>query len=210
MTAIEVGRLLRAGVTGFIAGCRVSKSLEPSFGSLVRVPVEAGYDIYGIVHDINIEDDGLVRQLVTAEVLDEGIIADNRVNRNVPIEVSVLAVGYCQAGQVYHLLPPRPPLSLDLIYLCDPQEILHFTSHGRFGYFRHLIRAVELPVGELLAAHLKQARQAHLSAGDQDWFQKASQEVIVLLRDDYPLLMSVLGALSEVEGLIGGSGNGSI
>jgi hypothetical protein len=210
MTAIEVGRLLRAGVTGFIAGCRVSKNLEPSFGCLVRVPVEAGYEIYGLVHDINIEDDGLVRQLVTAEVVDEGIIADNRINRNVPIEVSVLAVGYCQESRVYHLLPPRPPLSLDLMYLCDPQEILQFTSQGRFGYFRHLIRAVELPVGELLAAHLKQARYAHLSAGSSDWFQKAAQELIILLRDDYPLLMSVLGALGEVDGFYGGNGYGSL
>jgi hypothetical protein len=200
MTAIEVGRLLRAGVTGFIAGCRVSNNHAPSFGSLVRVPVDAGYDIYGLVHDIQIEDDGLVRQLVTAEVVDDGVIADNRVNRNVPIEISVLSVGYCQKGRVYHLLPPRPPLSLDLMYLCEPQEIQQFTSQGRFGYFRHLIRAVEVPVGELLAAHLKQARQAHIYAGSQDWFQRASQEIIILLRDDYPLLMSVLGALGEIDG----------
>jgi hypothetical protein len=206
MKAIEVGRLLRAGVTGFIAGCRVTKNIEPSFGSLVRVPVSAGYDIYGLVHDIHIEDDGLVRQLVTAEVVDESIIADNRENRNVPIEVSVLAVGYCQQDQVYHLLPPRPPLSLDLMYLCGREEILKFTSQGRFGYFRHLIRAVDLPVGELLAAHLKQAGEAHLSSGSPDWFQRASQELIVLLRDDYPLLMSVLGALGEVDGVFGGNG----
>jgi hypothetical protein len=210
MKAIEVGRLLRAGVTGFVAGCRVSNTVEPSFGSLVRVPVDPGYQIYGLVYDIHIEDDGLIRQLVTAQVVDDSIIADNRVNRNVPIEISVLSVGYCQASRMYHLLPPRPPLSLDLMYLCELEEVLQFTSHGRFGYFRHLIRAAELPVGELLAAHLKQAQESHLSVGNSDWFQKAAQELIILLRDDYPLLMSVLGALGEVGGIQGGNGYGTI
>ena len=33
---IEIGRLLRAGTTGFIAGCRVSQFTVPALGSLVR------------------------------------------------------------------------------------------------------------------------------------------------------------------------------
>ena len=32
MTQIEIGRLLRAGTTGFIAGCRVNQLEAPSFG----------------------------------------------------------------------------------------------------------------------------------------------------------------------------------
>ncbi|MEJ2302106.1 MAG: hypothetical protein P8Y14_11320, partial [Anaerolineales bacterium] len=153
---------------------------------------------YGLIHDIHIDDDGLVRQLVTAGGVDEGIIADNRVNRNVPVEMSVLAVGYRQDGQIYHLLPPRPPLSLDLIYLCSDEELRQFTSAGRYGYFRHILRANDLPVGELLAAHLQQARAAHVADGDVDWSNNATRELITLLRDDYPTLMSVLSALSDV------------
>jgi hypothetical protein len=34
---------------------------------------------------------------------------------------------------------------------------------------------------------------------DKTWKDKATQEVITLLRDDYPTLMSVLGALSDVS-----------
>jgi hypothetical protein len=198
MRTIEIGRLLRAGTTGFVVGCRVSQLTAPSFGGLVRVPLENGYQIYGLIHNIHIDDDGLVRQLVTAGEVEESIIADNRVNRNIPVEVSVLSVGYCQNDRVFHLLPPRPPLSLDVIYMCEPEEIISFTSAGRFGYFRHVLRANELPVGELLAAHLKQAREAHLAAGSTQWEKQAMQELIILLRDDYPTLMSVLGALSEV------------
>ncbi len=198
MKTVEIGRLLRAGTSGFIVGCRVAQLNAPSFGSLVRVPVDPGYQIYGLIHDIHLDDDGLVRQLVTADGVDDNIIADNRVNRNIPLEISVLSVGYRQGGKIYHLLPPRPPLSLDLIYLCDAGEVCEFTSAGRFGYFRHILRAKELPVGEILAAHLKQAQEAHCSAGSQDWFPAATQELITLLRDDYSTLMAVLGAIGDI------------
>jgi hypothetical protein len=194
---IEIGRLLRASTSGFVFGCRVSQVSAPSFGALVSVPQEAGFQIYGLIYDIHIDDDGLVRQLVTAEGIQESIIADNRVNRNVPLEISVLAVGYRQAGQIFHLLPPRPPLSLDQIFLCDPSELRQFTGLGRFGYFRHLLRNKDLPVEELLAAHLQQARLAYLQVGNSHWIDSATQELITLLRDDYPTLMSVLGALRD-------------
>lgn len=193
----EIGRLLRAGTTGFVVGCRVSQLDSPTFGGLVRVPLPNDYQIYGLIHDIHIDDDGIVRQLVTADNVDDAIIADNRVNRNVPVEISVLTVGYQQNGQIKHLLPPRPPLSLDVIYQCSPEELCQFTETGRFGYFRHILRAGEAPVGELLAAHIEQAHAAHLEAGNPLWAQQASQELIALLRDDYPSLMAVLGALSD-------------
>jgi hypothetical protein len=198
MKTIEIGRLLRAGISGFVVGCRVNQIDLPSFGALVRVPLAGGYQVFGLIHDIHIDDDGLVRQLVTAEGIDEAVIADNRVNRNVPAEMSVLAVGYQQDGQIYHLLPPRPPLSLDLIYLCDDAEVRSFSGAGRFGYFRHILRSQDLPISELLAAHLQQAGQAHREAGDAEWINAAAQELIVSLRDDYPTLMGVLGALSDV------------
>ena len=197
MSQIEIGRLLRAATTGFVVGCNANQNNTPPFGALVRIPLEGEYQIYGLVHDIHIDDDGLVRQLVTADEIDENIVADNRLNRNVPLEISVLAVGYRQGQRIFHLLPPRPPLCLERIYLCEPEEICEFTSAGRFGYFRHVLRAQELPVGELLAAHLQQAQEAHRKAGAAEWANAAAQELITLLRDDYPTLMSVLGALSD-------------
>jgi hypothetical protein len=106
-------------------------------------------------------------------------------------------VGYRQDGRIFHLLPPRPPLSLDRIYLCEPEEVCAFTAAGRFGYFRHILRAADLPVGEILAAHLKQANDAHCASGNADWSNQATQELITLLRDDYPTLMSVLGAVAD-------------
>jgi hypothetical protein len=199
MTVIQIGRLLRANTAGFVVGCRVSQLEAPAFGSLVHVPLEKDYGIYGLIHDIHIDDDGLVRQLVTADGVEDNVIADNRVNRNVPVEMSVLTVGYSQGERIYHLLPPRPPLSLDVIYLCSEAELCRFTSAGRFGYFRHLLRAADLPIGELIAAHIQQAHPIHCQAGAPDWSGRAAQELITLLRDDYPTLMAVLGALGDAQ-----------
>jgi hypothetical protein len=190
--ALEIGKLLRASITGCVVGCAVTQLETPQFGGLVRIPLEHGYQVYGLIYDIHIDDDGLVRQLVTArKPVSPEIIEDNRLNRNVPVEISVLFTGYEQDGRIFHLLPPRPPLILDTIYPCSPAEIARFTQAGRFGYFRHILRATDLPVGELLAAHLKQI-------SEREGQNRATQELIVLLRDDYPTLMSVLGAIGEL------------
>ena len=191
---IEIGRLLRAGTTGFIAGCRVNQLNVPSFGALVSAPLGDGYKIFGLIHDIHIDDDGLVRQLVTADNVSAEVMKDNRERRIVPVEMSVLAVGYEQDGKIHHLLPPRPPLSLDVIYLCDEKDLVRFTE--KLGYFRHILNAKDAPIGEVLAAHIQQASAAHK---DKAWKEKATQEVITLLRDDYPTLMSVLGALADIS-----------
>ncbi len=199
MTSMEIGRLLRANTARCVVGCQVSRLAAPAFGGLVRIPVSADYQIIGLIHDINIDDDGIVRQLITAGNISDEVLLDNRNNRNVPVEISVLFVGYLSGARISHLLPPRPPLSLDSIYPCSPSEICLFTSAGRFGYFRHIIRAEDLPVGELLAAHLLETHHAQVEAGNPDWIFKASTEVITLLRDDYPTLGSVLGSLSELD-----------
>jgi hypothetical protein len=195
MTPIEIGRLLRAGTTGFTAGCSVTQFEAPAFGALVRGPLGDQYQVYGLIYDIHIDDDGLVRQLVTADNVSAEVMRDNRERRIVPVEMSVLSVGFEQDGKISHLLPPRPPLSLDVIYACDDKEIMRFTE--KFGYFRHILNAEEAPVGELIAAHIQQAGAAH-GVESTKWKEAATHEVITLLRDDYPTLMSVLSALGEI------------
>ena len=109
MSGIEIGRLLRASISACVVGCRVSQVGAPAFGSLVRIPFPGeDYQVFGMIYDIHIDDDGLVRQLVMAHDVSQEIIADNRQNRNVPLEISVLFAGYEQASRIYHLLPPRP------------------------------------------------------------------------------------------------------
>jgi hypothetical protein len=82
-----------------------------------------------------------------------------------------------------------------MICPCDTEDVIRFTS--RLGYLRHVLRSVDIPVGELLAAHLQQAGMEH-GSDCQPWREKAAQELIIQLRDDYPTLMSVLSAVGEV------------
>ena len=193
--SIQIGHLLRASTTGFVAGCSVSQMEAPVLGALLRAPLDKDYSVFGLIYDIHIDDDGLVRQLVTSGNVSPEVMHDNRERRIVPVEMSVLAVGYELGGKIFHLLPPRPPLSLDVIYLCSDTELAKFTSAGKFGYFRHILQARDIPVGEVLAAHILDVKR---KAKNEIWVEAATRELITLLRDDYPTLMSVLGALGEV------------
>ena len=153
MTAIEIGRLLRSGTSGFVVGCRVNQLEAPAFGGLVRVPLGPGYQVYGLIYDIRIEDDGLVRQLVTAEKIDEDVIQDNRVNRNVPVEVSVLSMGNPHAVQVVADVD-RAPVTTE-----GPRIEHHrrFPQRVNAGYLQVIdranirLRVWERGVGETLA-----------------------------------------------------------
>ncbi len=198
-----IGRVLQATATGFLVGCRVPQ-LQASglaFGALVWVasaPAENAPEIFGIISEIRLPGDDLVKQLTIAPDLPDSIHADQH-QRNLPVEIGVLSLGYRAAdGRIVHLLPPRPPLTLANLYLCTPEEVRAFTTAGRLGYFRHILRAQDVPADELLAVHIRQAQQAHQQGGDPDWVRRATRHLITLLRDDYDRLTSTLDALGEV------------
>ena len=96
------------------------------------------------------------RRLVLSDNLPPSAIEDQRTNRLLPIEMSVLAVGYSNRGLVRQGLPPRPPLNLDPVYLVtDPAEVEQFT--GRLSYLRLVLKSAEsgIPVDQLLVAHIR-------------------------------------------------------
>ena len=198
MSSIAIGRLLRANTAGCVIGCQVSQTEAPTFGQMVRIPLDDGSQVYGLVNEIHIDDDGLVRQLVTSADIAEEVIEDNRKNRNMPVEMSVSFIGWEKDHILSQTRVPRPPLSLDKIFVCTDAEAAAFTSNSRFGYLRALLRNEELPAADLLTAHLRQVLQAHkkLMTGVEP--ENALREVIALLKDDYPQLMDVLSAVSEV------------
>lgn len=193
----QIGRILRASTTGFVTGCRVAELTAPAFGSLVKAqPVDARETIYGLIYDMHIDDDPLVRRLILAESPAEAVINDQRENRLLPVEMSVLAVGYgSENGRIRHALPPRPPLNLDPVLLClEKQEVLDFTAH--FGYFRLILRTAQsgVPVEQLLVAHIL---HVHESRQDDAWVMAAVTELIELLRSNYEMLIPTLEALSD-------------
>ena len=104
----RIGRLLRASTSSFSVGCRTLEADLPIFGSLVRVELNGGGTVYGLVYDVRVDDDPFVRQLIAAGELTEEYVEDQRQRRQVPVEVSVLVVGgRDRGGTVYHRLPPR-------------------------------------------------------------------------------------------------------
>jgi hypothetical protein len=195
MNDISTGRLLRSNTHGCVVGCHVSQP-SPAFGSMIYIPTETGR-VFGLVYDIHIDDDGLVRQLAAAGSVPDEVIFDNRTNRNVPVEMSILFIGYSIESKISHLLPPRPPLSLDEMYVCNSKDLRNFTNAGYFGYFRHIIYKQDIPVGELLSAHLRAVNAAQRDGGNPNWINEAIQEIIIILRDNHELMTSVLGAISD-------------
>lgn len=198
-SSLQIGRLLRSTTNDCVIGCRAGELNLPVFGGMVRIPLADGTQIYGLIYNIQIADDGLIRQLITSDNVPPDVLLDNRNNRNVPVEISVIYIGYQQNGIISHLLPPRPPLSLDEIFTCTAQEVVAFTGSGRFGYLRHILRREDVPQAELLAAHLQQAGQIHFIHGQPAWVEAATRELVTLLRDDYDRLMSVLSAIGDVN-----------
>ena len=199
-----VGRVLRASTQGFVIGCQVRQLSAPSFGCLVKAqPADAREAIFGLIYNMKVDDDPLVRRLILAESQPEAVINDQRQNRLLPIEMSVLAVGYSRDGRFYHGLPPRPPLNLDPVVLClDTAEIVRFTD--RLGYLRLILRAADLgvPVDQLLVAHLQDIYR--LRGYEVDWAIRVINEVIELLRNDYETLVPVLEAIGEALPELGG------
>ena len=98
-----IGRVLRASTTGFAIGCRVPQLQTPAFGGLVKAqPLDNREAIYGLIYDMHIDDDPLARRLVMAENPRPEAVEDQRRNRLLPIEMSVLVVGYQLNGQIHH------------------------------------------------------------------------------------------------------------
>ncbi len=190
---LRVGRVLRVSTRGFVIGCEVMRPEIPAFGSFVQAEgVAPGSLIYGLIYDVSIDDDLFARQFVVANPPEE-VVLDQRENRQVPIEVSVLAIGCREGGHIRHNLPLQPPVTLDWLYQCDPQEVYAFTSH--FGYFRLILEAREVPADELLAASLRAAAAVRPPSERRPFLVAAGRELARLLSGDPVRLEGVLSRL---------------
>jgi len=189
-----VGRIVRSSTTRFAVGCEMLKQDVPEFGCLVKVRAME-HDVYGLIYDVRMEDDPYVRQMAVVPEGRPEAIADQRHNRQVPIEVAVLVVGYRHGEQIHHRLPPQPPISLDVILTCDGDELVEFTRH--LDYFRLVLDNRDLPADELLAANLRRAalaRSRDLTPGSPgyEFLVDAGRELARLLAADPPRLDGLL------------------
>ncbi|MEE9615999.1 MAG: hypothetical protein V3T90_03210 [Anaerolineae bacterium] len=194
--SLQVGRVLRAGTRGFVIGCAVMQPDIPAFGSFVRTEGQTpGSAIYGLIYDVSVEDDPFVRQLISAELRNKEVELDDRENRRVPVEVSVLAVGCNDGDTIRHRLPAQPPVTLDWLYQCSDEDVRAFTD--RFDYFRLVLEARELPADELLAASLRAAAAARPEGERETFLVEAGRELARLLAGDPVRLEGLLRRLRE-------------
>jgi hypothetical protein len=183
--------MLRSSTAGFTFGCQVPEPEVPTFGAFVRAPVQRGQaEVIGLIYDIAIDDDPFVRQMVAAPDLPDAYIEDQRRNRQVPVEVSVLSIGYKNGGGVHYGLPPQPPITLDHIHLCANDLVCGFTES--FDYFRLVLDALYVPADELLAASLRRAADARPGPDRADFLFRAGTELVRLLSNDMVRLENLL------------------
>ncbi|WP_119065439.1 hypothetical protein [Aggregatilinea lenta] len=188
-----IGSVLRASTMGFVCGTRSQAIEHPSFGAFVRTyhSADADIEVIGLIHAISIDDDPLVRQLILANNMSNAAMRDQRENRLVPVEISVVNVGFIERDRVYHNLPPRPPLSLDPVQLCDRNCILHFTE--QLDWLRLVLNTSDVPAEELLAAALLHASGARANEQEQYRFLVgAGRRLAGLLSYDLPRLQHLL------------------
>lgn len=192
------GRVLRANTCAFVFGTRVPKEDVPVFGAFVKTHIQRNQAaIFGLIYDIAVYDDDMTRML---SVADDAVVRPEEIewqrSRRVPVEVSVLCVGYRDGvppGQpIRQTLPPQPPITLDQVVSCSREEVAQFTQ--RLDFFRLVLEAHDVPCDELLAASIQLAAQAH--DDPRSFVRRCGRELARLLANDGARLDGLLRRLA--------------
>ena len=86
--------------------------------------------------------------------------------------------------------PPRPPLSLDMLILCDDPDIRAFTQN--LDYLRLILNAAQIPADEVLMTNLRRAAQAQPAETRRRFLLAAGRELARLLNSDLVRLDGIL------------------
>jgi len=186
-----IGRLTRSTTTDYVFACKVPEHEVPAFGAYVKAPSQRGKaDVWGLIYNITFVDDMLVRQLAAADNLPEEMVEDQRQNRQVPIEVAVLSIGYEQHGTFTYALPPQPPVTLDHIYPCELDEICEFTK--RLDFLRLLFNSSAPMIDELVTTAISTASLCHPAEHRERFLREAGRQVARLVGRDLNRLENLL------------------
>ena len=188
-----VGRLIGASITGYQFSCSREEMVIPQVGSLVSANLATGLRSYGVVCNIRWAADGLITQLASSPTpaIETGVLLDNQLLRTGGPVIDVALVGYEDSNLVYGI-PPLPPITLELIWLCESTDFLRFTKSN--GYLRLLIAATS---PDIVAAHLQVAHQMHLHVGHTGWVRDAVDYLSGLLVSDGATLSALAEAVAH-------------
>lgn len=194
MDEAVVGRVLRASTRGYCCGTHSARiGGQHDFGAYVRVPIANERDLYviGLIYAVEIKDDLMISELVMAESVNPNVLRDQRENRLVPVEISVLNIGYFDSARYHHSLPPRPPMSLSPVELCTADEVMTFTQRQEF--FRLVLQAAEVPSDDLIATAIRIASTAYAAQDERDAFLlMCGRQLARLLTGDLKRLSHIL------------------
>jgi len=191
-----VGRVLRASTRGYACGTHSTRIDDRhDFGAFVKVPIANEERLFavGLIYAVEIKDDLLINELVMAEAVDANVLQDQRQNRMIPVEISVLNVGYWTGQSYVHSLPPRPPMSLSVVRLCNAEEVYYFTQ--KLDFFRLVVGASEVPSDDLMAATVRYASGAYPAEERYEFVIRCGQQLTRLLSGDMARLSSVLALI---------------
>ncbi len=191
---VVLGRVTRCSTRGFAGAYPLHGELIPHFGAFCAAPFQDGGSVIGVVYDINIEDDPLARQLAALDSVPEEQIRDSQENRQIPVEFSVLALGYHLGETLYQTLPPRPPLTLQPIHRLSKETLIAFTNDYR--YLHTIAQAPAIPVDDLLIACALEATTVRPESEQERYLLGAGRMLARMLAGDLHRLEQILGTLS--------------
>jgi hypothetical protein len=196
VTIDSIGRVTRCSTRGFVSALRTPAPDLPVFGSFCKAEAQEGAShVIGLIYDISIQDDEFARQIAVSEGVSPQEMADSQLNRQVPVEISALAVGYRVGDQYVQRLPPQPPMTLAPVLAMTEAEIIAFTEHLDFTSI--LFSNNQIPREDLLAAALGIAAQARSEPGRRDFLIRGGKAASALLAGDIPRLSTLLRQLGE-------------
>lgn len=191
MDPIFIGRVTRCSTRGYVGALRAPDPELPVFGGFCKAGAQQGKSyVIGVIYNISIEDDELTRQMAATEKPVDEELADQQFLRQVPVEYSVLSIGYQSNDRFIYSLPPQPPISLASIQVMSNDEILNFTKH--LDFIPLILSADNLPADDLLAACLRNAASTRHGPEQTAFLIDAGRTCARLLSNDLNRLDHVL------------------
>ncbi len=200
----SVGRVLRADIRLFVAASLLPEPDVPTFGTFVRAPIQRGErHLIGLVYDIRFQDDPFLREIAASMPTGgegyEEVIRDQREARAMPVEISIVSVGYRYGEDYRYGLPPQPPMLLHEVFVCGEEEVRAFTA--RPDFLRPLLESRDIPADELMARALLHAALLRPQVTRRDYLTGMGRYLARYLSGDPLRLEKILRQLIAIPAL---------
>jgi hypothetical protein len=200
------GEVVAAQVAEFEAQCdRLHAS--PPLGALVRVIAGSELTILGLV--AGIVTGGVEAGMRPIPRGREGcedaeiFCAHPDLAHLLATSARCLVVGFWQGSQIRQFLPASPVPIHYSVTTCSPAEVADFTR--AFAYFPSILAAHDVPIEEVMAAHIRYAAEARDSVAlraepPYEFTIRAGRALTQLLRGDHQRLSTILQRIRRPHG----------